>query len=100
MPLAQEFAPDLILISCGFDGGIHDPLGWSKLCPMAFYWMTKELLSICPKVVAVQEGGYNTDYIGQHASGVVKALLRQEDYGEPTQADIDAGYTDLEQMLS
>ena len=86
----------MILISCGFDGGIHDELGWSQLCPLIFFYMTRELMKICPKLVVMQEGGYNTDFIGQHASGVVKALLGHEHYGEPTQADRDAGYTELE----
>ena len=33
-PIAKQFAPDLILISCGFDSAIHDQLGRSKLCPL------------------------------------------------------------------
>jgi len=64
IPIAREFAPDLILVSCGFDGGIHDPLGWSKLCPLVYYHMTRELIKVCPKVIVIQEGGYNTDYLG------------------------------------
>ena len=27
LPIAKEFKPDLILISCGFDSAIHDQLG-------------------------------------------------------------------------
>ena len=44
-------------------------------------------------MLVILEGGYNTDYIGQHASGVVKALLNVsvKDYGELTQADLDVG---------
>ena len=95
-PILREFQPDIILVSCGFDGAIHDKLGWSKICPLQYYTMTKELIKICPKVIAMQEGGYNTDYLGQHASGVVKALLGHENYGQPTQADIDAGYTEID----
>ena len=49
---------------------------------MMYYWMTKKLCEICDKVLVVQEGGYNTDYLGQHASGVVKALLDKEQYAE------------------
>ena len=58
--------------------------------------MTRELIKICPKVLVMQEGGYNTDWIGQHASGVTKALLGHESYGELTQADRDAGFTSLD----
>ena len=86
LPIAQQFEPDIILISCGFDAGIHDPLGWSKLCPIMYYHMTCELMKICPRVLAVLEGGYNPDFLGQHASGVIKALLGipKEHYGKPT----------------
>ena len=42
-------------------------------------------------MIAVLEGGYNTDYLGQHASGVVNALLDVEPSDiQPTQADKDA----------
>ena len=83
-PIAREFSPDLILVSCGFDGAIHDKLGWSQLCPLMYYHMTRELMKIQTKTVVLQEGGYNTDYLGQHASGVVKALIGHEEYGEVT----------------
>lgn len=61
-----------------------------------YFYMTRELIKICPKVIVVQEGGYNTDYLGQHASGVVKALLGHENYEDPTKADSDAGFTSLD----
>ena len=51
-------------------------------------------------MVVVLEGGYNTDYLGQHASGVIKALqdVEPEDYGPPTQADKDAGFESVEDI--
>ena len=39
-PMVREFKPDVILVSCGFDGGIHDILGWSTLSPMMYAYMT------------------------------------------------------------
>ena len=48
-------------------------------------------------MVVVLEGGYNTDYLGQHASGVVKAL-KDADYGEPLQADTDAGFASVDDI--
>jgi len=62
--MVREFKPDIILISCGFDGAIHDMLGWSKLTPMLYAYMTHQLINICPNVLVVQEGGYNLEYIG------------------------------------
>jgi len=100
LPIARQFEPDLILVSCGFDSAIHDPLGGSDLCPLGYYYMTTELLKICPKMVVCLEGGYNTDYLGQHASGVMKALkgFKPSDYGEPTQADLDAGFKSMDEI--
>ena len=91
LPIARQFKPDLILVSCGFDSAVHDQLGGAKVCPLGYYYMTRELLKICPKMVVILEGGYNTDYLGQHASGVFKALMDVEptEYGELTQADKD-----------
>ena len=40
-----------------------------------YAYMTHQLMNICPRVLVVQEGGYNVDFIGQHASGVVRALI-------------------------
>jgi histone deacetylase 6 len=39
-PITRKFKPDLIIISCGFDGAINDPIGWSKLTAMMYAYMT------------------------------------------------------------
>jgi acetoin utilization deacetylase AcuC-like enzyme len=39
-PMVKEFKPDLILISCGFDGALHDHLGWSNLSAIQYEYMT------------------------------------------------------------
>lgn len=42
-------------------------------------------------MVAVLEGGYNTNYLGQHAAAVVSAMLDVEPEDmQPAQADKDA----------
>lgn len=58
-PIIEEFKPELILISAGFDSAEGDPLGGFKLKPSGYAYMTQRLMEICPKVVAVLEGGYN-----------------------------------------
>jgi histone deacetylase 6 len=84
IPLAKEFQPDIILISCGFDGAIGDPIGCSKLSPMMYCWMSHQLARICERILVVQEGGYNTDLMKYHAYGVVKGLLTKK--GDDLQA--------------
>lgn len=77
--MIKEFQPDIIIISCGFDSAMHDFLGWSRLSPIFYGYMTNELNKICENILVVQEGGYNVEYLGQHASGVVQALLNGPD---------------------
>ena len=91
-PVIDEYKPELIIVSCGFDSAIHDFLGWSNVTPLMYAYMTQRLSDICPKVLVVQEGGYNVEYLGQHASGVVHSLLGDHPI-EPTQADKDSGIT-------
>lgn len=46
MPLAREFQPDMIFVSCGFDAMEDDPLGDMHLTPWVYAYMTEQLLSI------------------------------------------------------
>jgi len=39
-PIIEEFSPDLILISAGFDSALGDPLGGMKLTPEGYAYMT------------------------------------------------------------
>ena len=80
---------------------MHDFLGWAKISPLMYFWMTRELFKITSKVLIVQEGGYNLEYLGYHASGVVEAILHHDepDYEpEPTQVDKDVGISSLKDI--
>jgi len=39
-PIIEEFKPDLIIISAGFDSAHGDPLGGFKLTPEGYAYMT------------------------------------------------------------
>jgi acetoin utilization deacetylase AcuC-like enzyme len=43
---------------------MHDFLGWSRLSPIFYGYMTNELNKICENILVVQEGGYNVEYLG------------------------------------
>ena len=66
-PQLLDFAPDLIMISAGFDGHVRDRLasGEWDISEDDYYWVTEQLVAIaniCSKgrIVSVLEGGYNT----------------------------------------
>jgi acetoin utilization deacetylase AcuC-like enzyme len=63
-PRMEEFRPDLILISAGFDSRIGDPLGHFLLADADFADLTTLVLEVADRycggrVVSVLEGGYS-----------------------------------------
>ncbi|KAG9303951.1 hypothetical protein G9A89_005861 [Geosiphon pyriformis] len=76
MPIAYEFAPNLVIVSAGFDAAEGDPIGENHVTPTAFGHMTHLLKSLAGgKLVLALEGGYNLESITQSALACVKVLL-------------------------
>jgi histone deacetylase 6 len=88
--IIKEFEPEIILISAGFDAAKGDPLGLLQVTPKGYYYMTNMLRSLCKKVVAVLEGGYNLKAIARSAEATVKALLLKEPDFSFEEIDIDS----------
>ena len=79
MPIAQEFNPDLVVISAGFDAADGDELGGCFVTPSCYAHMTHMLMSLADGRLAVcLEGGYNLRAISNSAVAVAKTLM-----GEP-----------------
>ena len=79
MPVIEEWQPEMVLVSCGFDAAKNHSanLGGYNLTPSMFGWMTSELIKLNngSKLVLALEGGYDLTSIRQCAEQVVKALL-------------------------
>jgi acetoin utilization deacetylase AcuC-like enzyme len=65
LPVAKQFNPDLIILSCGYDSHYMDPLGGLKFTSDFFAEMTAKYQEIQPKLVCTLEGGYNLQWIGK-----------------------------------
>jgi acetoin utilization deacetylase AcuC-like enzyme len=75
----EAFAPDLILISAGFDAHRRDPLAHQSLEAEDFAWATRAVLEVARsccagKVVSSLEGGYDLEGLGRSAVAHVQAL--------------------------
>jgi acetoin utilization deacetylase AcuC-like enzyme len=80
VPAIGRFAPDLVLIACGFDASVHDPLGRQLVHSNGFRRMTELVLEIATdvcdgRVVCIHEGGYSEGYVPFCGVAVVEALL-------------------------
>ena len=79
VPALEAFAPELIVIACGFDAGALDPLGRMLLPAAAFGAMTERLLDaagrLCDgRLVASHEGGYSAGHVPFCGLAVIEAL--------------------------
>ncbi|XP_026121658.1 histone deacetylase 4-like isoform X2 [Carassius auratus] len=89
MPVASEFAPDLVLVSAGFDAveGHPPPLGGYKLTSRCLGHLTKQLMGLAGgRVVLALEGGHDLRAICDASEACVSALLGIE--LEPLSADV------------
>ena len=80
LPALEDFAPDLILVSAGFDAHREDPLGQLMLSEDDYLWVTHRLADIAEKscdgrMVSVLEGGYNLDALAASVAAHVEALM-------------------------
>ena len=75
----EAFAPDLILISAGFDAHARDPLAQQQLEAEDFAWATRAVLSVARRtskgrIVSSLEGGYDLEGLGRSALAHARAL--------------------------
>ncbi|KAF5354646.1 hypothetical protein D9756_005351 [Leucocoprinus leucothites] len=76
LPIAMEFAPDLVMISAGFDAAAGDELGECLVSPAGYAHMTHMLAGLANgRMVVALEGGYNLDSISVSALAVTRVLL-------------------------
>lgn len=78
-PALADFAPQLLLLSAGFDGHQDDPLAQFALRSDDFRWITAKLVDQAMqtaqgRVVSVLEGGYDLDALGRSCAAHVGAL--------------------------
>ncbi|KAG7330944.1 hypothetical protein KOW79_004913 [Hemibagrus wyckioides] len=81
MPIANEFAPDVVLVSSGFDAveGHPPPLGGYKLSAKCFGYLTKQLMGLAGgRLVLALEGGHDLTAICDASEACVSALLGNE----------------------
>ncbi|XP_061872846.1 histone deacetylase 5-like isoform X5 [Colius striatus] len=81
MPVANEFSPDMVLVSAGFDAveGHLSPLGGYSVTAKCFGHLTKHLMMLARgRVVLALEGGHDLTAICDASEACVSALLGLE----------------------
>jgi acetoin utilization deacetylase AcuC-like enzyme len=83
LPRVQQFAPQLILISAGFDAHRDDHLAMLNLVEEDYDWITRELVQLAAqsaegRIVSCLEGGYNLQALASSVEAHLRALLDQD----------------------
>ena len=83
VPVLDEFAPELVLVSAGFDAHERDPLAHMRMSAAGFGALTARLAAAADRhargrLLLVTEGGYDLPAFGESLDAVVRVLA-----GEP-----------------
>jgi acetoin utilization deacetylase AcuC-like enzyme len=80
LPQLRKFAPELLIISAGFDAHRRDPLASLNLDAEDFGWVTRKLMDLADttaggRIVSVLEGGYDLQGLKESVAAHVTALM-------------------------
>ena len=79
LPALEQFKPQMILISAGFDAHREDLLGGMALIEDDYAWLTRELMAVAAdhaqkRMVSMLEGGYHLPALGRSVAAHVRTL--------------------------
>jgi acetoin utilization deacetylase AcuC-like enzyme len=80
LPALDEFRPEMILVSAGFDAHREDPLAGLALSESDYAWVTEQLVDVAKRhahkrIVSSLEGGYALSALGRSAAEHVRVLV-------------------------
>lgn len=79
MPALEQFEPQLVFVSAGFDAHREDPLAYLQLEDDDYSWITRRIVEIAERhaegrIVSTLEGGYNTASLARSTVRHIRAL--------------------------
>ncbi|XP_049882101.1 histone deacetylase 6 isoform X1 [Pectinophora gossypiella] len=75
LPMAFEYQPELVIVSAGYDAAIGCPEGEMEITPACYPHLLNMLMSCCPRVCVVLEGGYCLASLAEGAALTLRTLL-------------------------
>ncbi len=81
MPRLDDFQPQMIFISAGFDAHREDDLGQLGMTEADYRWITEQLMAVAARhaqgrIVSCLEGGYNLSALGRSVEAHLRALAQ------------------------
>jgi acetoin utilization deacetylase AcuC-like enzyme len=76
IPFLQDFAPDLLIVSAGFDANRDDPLAEINLQPQDYAFFTQQCFQVCDRILFGLEGGYDLESLSASVEQAVAVCLQ------------------------
>jgi acetoin utilization deacetylase AcuC-like enzyme len=73
-PAVARFAPDLVLVSAGFDAHEEEPLAEMRVSEEGFRELCRRCAALGPRLAAVLEGGYNLETLPRLVEAALEGL--------------------------
>jgi acetoin utilization deacetylase AcuC-like enzyme len=88
VPILRDFRPELIVVACGVDASLFDPLSRLGLTAAGFAGVAGRLLTVADdvcggRIVSVQEGGYSEAYAPFCWLAIVETIARLPRHDDP-----------------
>jgi acetoin utilization deacetylase AcuC-like enzyme len=100
-PAVDDFDPQLVIVSAGYDAHAADPLCMMRLQAGAFHRFAQRLKGWGkPGPVCVLEGGYDLDALGWSAGATIEALLGAGEPSHVPEAELDRAASPPESLRS
>ena len=79
LPRLDEFDPQVLLVSAGFDAAAADPLGHVELTTACYRWMADQLRHVAERhsdgrMICLLEGGYDLEALADGVEAVLQAI--------------------------
>ena len=96
-PVLEEYAPEMILVSAGFDAAARDPLAEMTLTPSGYGYMAQRLVDQAEKsakgrVALVLEGGYDLVALESGLAETMRAIFERARFdveSSPDSSDVE-----------
>jgi len=79
MPAVEDFRPQMVFVSTGFDGHVEDPVAEMLLVDEDYLWLTLTIMNVARdhasgRIVSCLEGGYALETLGRCVCAHVRML--------------------------
>jgi acetoin utilization deacetylase AcuC-like enzyme len=79
LPALEEFRPELVIVSAGFDAHVEDDMAMLRLADADYGWVTERIKALADRhaqgrIVSCLEGGYALSALGRSAAQHIRVL--------------------------